>query len=181
MRITRLSTSLLALCLTTLIGCAASPSHRSTGEMVDDGVIGTRVKSALIANEQTKAYQINVETYEGQVQLNGFVDSPEARAAAESTARKVKGVQSVKNNLQIRAADRTAGQVIEDGVITTRVKTALIGDPRTKAYQVEVKTNAGIVELGGFVETAEARKVAEQLATAVDGVKSVRNSLQLRN
>lgn len=173
-------TSLLSVLLITLIGCAGSPSHRSTGEAIDDGVITTRVKSALITNDQTKAYQINVETYNGKVQLNGFVDSPEARTAAESTAKDVKGVQSVQNNLKIRAADRTVGQVVDDGVITARVKTALIGDPRTKAYQIDVKTNAGIVELGGFVDSAESKKVAADLASSVSGVKSVVNQLQVR-
>lgn len=164
----------------TLTGCAGTAGHRSTGESVDDSVVSTRVKTALIGNEQTKARQIDVEVYRGAVQLNGFVDSAVAKSAAVATARGVEGVQSVKDNLQVRAADRSAGQVVDDTLISTKVKTALIGDSRTKAYQIEVATNAGVVELGGFVDSAEAKQVAAELAAKVEGVNSVKNRLQLR-
>jgi hyperosmotically inducible protein len=163
-----------------LAGCAGTAAHRSTGEAVDDSVINTRVKTALISNDQTKARQIDVEVYRGDVQLNGFVDSEAARASAVATAKGIEGVQSVKNNLQIRDADRSTGQAMDDALISTKVKTALVGDSRTKAYQIEVATNSGIVELGGFVDSAEAKQVASEVASQVEGVSSVRNRLQLR-
>jgi hyperosmotically inducible periplasmic protein len=163
-----------------MTGCAGTAAHRSTGEAVDDSVVTTRVKTALIGNEQTKARQIDIEVYRGDVQLNGFVDSAAAKSAAVATARGIEGVHSVKDNLQIRAADRSAGQVVDDTLISTKVKTALIGDSRTKAYQIDVATNAGVVELGGFVDSVEAKRVAAELASRVEGVSSVRNRLELR-
>jgi hyperosmotically inducible protein len=172
-----LASMLVTLALT---GCASSPSQRSTGQVVDDSVVTTRVKTALIGNDETKARQIDVETYRGAVQLNGFVDTEASRTAAVATARSIEGVQSVKDNLQIRAADRSAGQVVDDTLISTKVKTALIADSRTKGYQIEVATNDGIVELGGFVDSAEAKQAAADLASKVEGVNSVRNRLQLR-
>jgi hyperosmotically inducible protein len=171
-------TFMVAALLATLVtGCA---SNRTAGEAVDDSVILARVKTALVGNPQTKAHQINIEVLQGDVQLNGFVDSQESKTAAATVTKGVTGVKSVRNNLQLRAADRSAGVVVEDGVITTKVTTALIGDPRTKAHQIEVKTNAGVVQLGGFVDDAEARTVAGQLAGAVEGVKDVRNGIQIR-
>ena len=62
-----------------LAGCAGTPAHRSTGEAVDDSVVNTRVNTALIGNDKTKARQIDVEVYRGNVQLNGFVDSDRRR------------------------------------------------------------------------------------------------------
>jgi osmotically-inducible protein OsmY len=98
-----ISAFVTTLFLSALISaCAGGPTHRSTGEAVDDGVVLTRVKTALISNEATKARQIDVEVYRGEVQLNGFVDSDAARAAANTTAKGVEGVTRVSNNLQIR-------------------------------------------------------------------------------
>ena len=91
------------------MGCSSSPDKGPTettaanaGRVVDDSVITGKVKSALIADPTTKAYQINVETFQGTVQLQGFVDSTEARSRAVEVARNVEGVKDVKNSLQIR-------------------------------------------------------------------------------
>lgn len=83
-------------------GCAATDTRRSAGETVDDATLTTRVKSSFIRNESLKAFQIDVDTYRGVVQLNGFVDSPEAVRIAAEVADDVPGVVSVKNNLQVK-------------------------------------------------------------------------------
>ncbi|MGE5789889.1 MAG: BON domain-containing protein [Syntrophaceae bacterium] len=84
------------------LGCASTPKKESTGEYIDDSVITTKVKAALVEDPLTKAYQINVETFKGEVQLSGFVDSAQAKAKAGEVARGVKGVKSVKNNLNVK-------------------------------------------------------------------------------
>jgi len=84
------------------LGCASTPKKESTGEYIDDSVITTKVKAALVEDPITKAYQINVETFKGEVQLSGFVDSAQAKAKAGEVARGVKGVKSVKNNLNVK-------------------------------------------------------------------------------
>lgn len=160
--------------------CTAQPTMRSAGETVDDSVVAGRVKTALVSNEATKARQIDVEVYRGDVQLNGFVDTEAARTAANTTTKGIDGVKSVRNNLQIRATDRSTSQVVEDGMIIAKVKAALIGDSRTKAHQIDVGVNAGIVQLGGYVDTASSKAAATELATAVTDVKSVDNQLQIR-
>ena len=75
---------------------------------------------------------------------------------------------------------QTAGEVVDDGVVTAKVKAKLVDDPLTKAYQISVETFKGTVQLSGFVDSAEASSRATQLASAVGGVKDVRNSLQVR-
>ena len=58
---------------------------------------------AAIFNEPTlKVFQINVETFKGDVQLSGFVDSSQSVSKAGEVARGVKGVRSVKNNLIVK-------------------------------------------------------------------------------
>jgi hyperosmotically inducible protein len=175
-----LKNSVAAVAITLLVAACSGPGHRSAGQSVDDGVVLTRVKSALISNDATKARQIDVEVYKGEVQLNGFVDSETAKSAATNTAKGVEGVTDVRNNLQIRAADRTAGQMVDDGVIATKVKTALIRDDRTKGYQIEVAVNSGVVQLAGFVDDPTSKTAATEVADSVDDVKSVKNQIQVR-
>ncbi len=57
-----------------MVACASTRTQKSAGEQVDDSVTTGCVKSALIADPVTKAHQIDVETFKGTVQLNGFVD-----------------------------------------------------------------------------------------------------------
>jgi osmotically-inducible protein OsmY len=74
-----------------------------------------------------------------------------------------------------------AGRVVDDSVITGKVKAALVADPTTKAHQISVETFQGVVQLSGFVDSREARSRAEQVAQGVEGVKDVKNELELRN
>jgi hyperosmotically inducible protein len=175
-----LSMGLVAVLLATG-GCAATKGHRSTGGVVNDAELVTKVKAALVQNPSTKARDINVKAFNGQVQLAGFVDSADEKAAAGRTARDVNGVQSVRNDLEIAQGPRTAGEVVDDSTITAKVKAALIGDSRTKASQINVNTNQGIVQLAGFVDNPSAKSAAAEVARNVSGVKSVRNDLEVKS
>ena len=85
-----------------LMGCATTTNHESTGEYVDDSVITTKVKAAIFDEPSLKTLQINVKTYQGTVQLSGFVDSAQSVAKAGEVAQSVKAVTSVKNNLIVK-------------------------------------------------------------------------------
>ena len=75
---------------------------------------------------------------------------------------------------------QSAGQAVDDGVVTAKVKAALVADPVTKAHQINVETQKGVVQLAGFVDTTTAKARAGELATSVDGVAQVRNDLEIR-
>lgn len=97
-----LSAAILAVTLVSVVGCASTSQKEGTGEYIDDAVITTKVKAALIEDPMTKAYQINVETYKGVVQLSGFVNSYDEANRAVQLARGVKGVTSVKNDMRLK-------------------------------------------------------------------------------
>src|SRR5262245_43509627 len=157
-----------------MVACASTRTQKSAGEQVDDTVTTASVKANLVKDPVTKAHQIDVETFKGTVQLNGFVDSQASKERATQVARQTKGVTAVHNNLTVRTTGaRDASSTVDDGAITAKVKTALAGDPRTKAHQVNVETRNGVVQLSGFVDNSEARSTAEELARSVDNVKSV--------
>lgn len=95
----------LALTGLPLVGCATTPAARteeSAGQWLDNTVITTRVKTALLAEPALKSYQIGVKSFKDTVQLSGFVDS---RASAELAGRvtaAVPGVAGVKNDLIVK-------------------------------------------------------------------------------
>ena len=70
--------------------------------------------------------------------------------------------------------------MVDDGAITTQVKAKLIADSRTDAYKINVDTKQGVVQLTGFVDNDNAKREAGEVARSVDGVKDVRNDLEIR-
>jgi len=93
-----------------LAGCAShreapeqpAPS-RSAGEFTSDAALTAKVKTAIAsATGLGNAYNINVNSYRGVVQLNGFVESQDKIQRAAEVAREVEGVRSVENNLRVR-------------------------------------------------------------------------------
>lgn len=99
----RLLSILVCIALATVfVGCASSPTRESTGQYVDDSTITTKVKAAIFNDPALKVFQINVETFKGEVQLSGFVDSAQSVKKAGEVARGVAGVKSVKNSLVVK-------------------------------------------------------------------------------
>jgi len=99
--------SLLALVGTLALGgmtggCAATPTSDSTGQYVDDSVITTKVKKALLDDKEVKSFEVGVETVKGVVQLSGFVNTSEQKSAAGKDASEVSGVRDVRNNLIVK-------------------------------------------------------------------------------
>jgi hyperosmotically inducible periplasmic protein len=182
---TRMKTQVLKL--TAILGtlalasaCSSTRTQQSAGEVIDDSVLTSKVKAALIDDPITKAGQINVETFRGVVQLGGFVDNAQQKDQATKVARSVTGAKEVRNDLRISTPQATAGQVVDDGAITASVKSKLIEDSTTKAHQINVETQKGVVQLAGFVDSTSARIRAGELANSVDGVAQVRNDLEIR-
>ncbi len=76
---------------------------------------------------------------------------------------------------------QTAGEIVDDSVITSSVKTQLATDKVATLTRVEVETNNGVVYLTGQVQTAEQRSHIGSVASQVKGVKRVVNNLQVIN
>jgi hypothetical protein len=93
---------MLLMLIATFAACAATRTHESTGEYVDDSVITTKVKSLLAEDDFLKSFKISVESFKGTVQLSGFVDSQRAVDKAVDITKSVKGVKSVKNDLIVK-------------------------------------------------------------------------------
>ena len=71
----------------------------------------------------------------------------------------------------------TTGEYFDNSVITTRVKTAILSEPTLKVMQINVDSFKGTVQLSGFVDTLANSRLAEDIASKVSGVKTVKNDL----
>lgn len=158
-------------------GCS---STRTAGRQIDDAQITASVKAKLAADPEVKAHEIDVDTLDGEVRLSGIVDDSAARAEAEKLARSTSGVRRVKNELEV-GGDRSTGQEITDATITAKVKAALIGDSVVKARDIDVDTIDGVVTLTGIVASDSEKRQAETLARGCEGVRAVRNQIEVRS
>ena len=91
-----------ALALLTATGCAVTRGQETVGAYVDDTTITTQVKARFVENKDVDASSIRVETLNGTVMLSGFAKNQLERSTAESIARKVGGVKSVRNEIAVR-------------------------------------------------------------------------------
>lgn len=74
----------------------------------------------------------------------------------------------------------TAGEYVDDLTVTSRVKAEIFNDPTLKSMEISVETMQDVVQLSGFVDSAQARDRAGHLARNVDGVRGLRNNLVVR-
>jgi hyperosmotically inducible protein len=84
-----------------LTGCQAL-TGKTAGQNVDDATITASVKSTLVADKAANLTRVDVDTNNGVVSLNGVVESTQQKSRAEQLARRVDGVKSVINNLQVK-------------------------------------------------------------------------------
>lgn len=174
--------ALLCLAASSLLiapGCSSTATRASTGEYIDDSVVTTKIKTDLVRDAATPGRAISVETFKGRVLLSGFVDTAEQKVQASVVATQVTGAKEVLNEILVKTNKSTTGVFIDDSVITTKVKAALLKADGVPAA-ISVETFRGLVLLSGFVDTAAQKTAAEAIAAKIDNVNEVSNALVLK-
>ena len=90
-------------------GRSSTESRRSTGRYIDDQSVNARVKTALFEDEDVSGFDISTTTFEGVVQLSGFVDESFQKDRAGEIASGIDGVHSVINNISVKSNDTQYG------------------------------------------------------------------------
>lgn len=153
----------------------------TVGTQIDDSVVTTRVKTALLDHIDIKGSDIAVETRKGEVMLSGFVANQGQIDQAITVTQAVEGVTSVNNKLAIKeGVATTVGTKIDDGVITTQVKAALLADASINGLDISVTTRKGEVQLSGFVNNQGQIDRAIEVARTIDGVTEISNQMSLK-
>lgn len=101
-------------------------------------------------------------------------------AAALASAAAFSPLTLTQAHAQTNPPGRTAGEVVDDSVITTKVKAELLRAQATKSLKISVKTLDGVVNLTGSVESSEQMDSALRVVRGIKGVVDVKNNLQLR-
>lgn len=171
----------LAACSKTVDTAATPVPSTTVGTKVDDTVITTLVKAGLADSMDVKSFDFKVETRKGEVLLSGFVDNQSQIDRAVAVAQAVAGVTSVDNKVSLKGGSTTVGTKIDDGIITTRVKAALLADASVSSADIAVVTRNGEVQLSGFVNNPGQIDRAMALAKGTEGVASVTNETKLKN
>jgi len=148
---------------------------KDTKTVVSDSWLTSKTKIALFADDRVKGSEVKVETKDGIVHLRGKVDSAEAKAAAESVAKGIDGVKSVKNDLQVVSPGARKAVDAKDADIAKAVETRVRRESDLK--KVDVRADSGVVTLTGAVPTISASAKASEVARGVNGVRSVKNEL----
>jgi len=157
-----------------------TPATTTVGTEIDDTVLTTKVKSALFADPDIKSFDLKVETRKGAVQLSGFVNNQEQVERAIAATRAVEGVTSVENGISLKQGDATVGSNVDDGIITAKVRSALVADPSVKSLDIAVVTRKGEVQLSGFVDNQSQIDLATALVQKVEGVTKIDNELSIK-
>ena len=171
---------------TVITGCGKAQetpkpvASTTVGTEIDDTMITAKVKSALLADPDIKSLDLQVETRKGTAQLSGFVNSQAQIDRAMTVTRAVEGVKNVENKLSVKDGKATVGSTVDDGVITTTVKSALLADSNVKSLDVTVITRKGEVQLSGFVDSQSQIDQVTAIARKVDGVTKVDNEMSIK-
>ena len=152
----------------------------SVGTEIDDTIVTTRVKAAMVGDLELKGADVKVETRKGVVQLSGFAETQAQVMRAIAVARAIDGVKDVENGMTLKASEVTVGNKVDDSVITTKVKSVLLADASIKSFDIATVTSKGVVQLSGFVNNQGQIDQALKLTRAVEGVQSVVSQMSIK-
>ena len=149
------------------------------GAASPDAWITAKTKLALLTTEGIRGTAVNVDTVLGKVTLHGKVRSAEEKANAESVAKKIEGVQEVRNLLQVVTSEREKAIQLSDDAIRQRIEKALKADSSLKDSSISVQSvNKGVVLLAGTAKTLSAHVRAVETVAGVPGVQRVASEIK---
>lgn len=155
------------------LALALSAGTAHAVQPMDDTGIGDAISSDLLYHWSTDANRIDVSVSEGVVTLKGEVRTLIAKRRAIDIAQSIRGVRSVVDRMTVRPTDREDRQIIAD------IRTNLRGNPATESYDVAIDASAGDITLSGSVSSQTEKKLAEDVAAGVDGVRSITNDIRV--
>jgi hyperosmotically inducible protein len=165
----------------------AKDTAKKSGNAIKDGWITMKVHSQFIPEDALSNSDIDVDTRNGVVTLNGTVASEAGKARAVAIAKATDGVKNVTDNLRIAAGARdaaagtagTAGRAMTDGWIKSKIAAQFVTEDSLDNSDIDIDVTKGAVVLKGAVRTPAAKARAGDIAKATDGVKGVTNDLKV--
>lgn len=145
-----------------------------TPDIKTDAELEQDAKDALLYEPRVASFELNVQVENGVASLSGTVDNFRAKRAAEEAIKGVSGIWRVRNYINVRPEPIYSDQEIADNV-----RSALQRDPLVDRYEITVSVVNKRVHLYGNVDTYSEKWQAEDVASRVNGVADVQNSLEV--
>ncbi len=163
-------------------GSKIDSSMKKADGFMDDSTVTAKAKAALVDDKDIKSTSISVNTAQGVVTLSGFVASQDQAVKAVAVVKNVEGVKSVSDKLQVQENQSpSVTGYAQDAATTSKIKAKLLADDIVPSRKVKVETSDGVVQLSGTVENQAQSARAESIASAIEGVKSVKNDLSVKS
>lgn len=156
-------------------GAGRNPAMANLGDRVADLEVKTIVIDRLARAPELRDKRLTVQVARQVVTLEGTVDSPAQKRAAEDVALQVPGVQNLVSQLVV--ADGQAAPESSDERLARRVEFELYSTKAVSLKTVQIRSQDGTVVLSGSVPSRAEKLLAEKVAQSVDGVKKVVNNL----
>jgi hyperosmotically inducible periplasmic protein len=161
--------------LTVNPGARGNQDVAQLGDRVADLEIKTLVIDQLARSPELKDRTLAVQVSKKVVTLDGAVDTPAQKRAAEQIALQVPGVQGLAG--QITVANAAAAPESADDKLARRVEFELYSTRALPLQNVQIRSQDGTVILTGPVASRAEKLLAERVSQSVDGVKRVVNNL----
>jgi osmotically-inducible protein OsmY len=145
-----------------------------------DAWITTAAKVRLLANPETPATEMNVDTENGVVTLFGTVPSEQSKRAATEEVKKVEGVREVRNALQIVPSSAKEMVKEQDADVKSAIAQKLSERTDLGDSSITIEVQKGIARLTGTVSSQSDRLVALRLARSTAGVRGVIDDLRFQ-
>lgn len=142
---------------------------------VTDLRIADAVEDELLYDQAVSPHKIDVAVHEGVVTLSGQVDNVLANERAVGLAETVKGVRAIVDEIEVVPSPARS-----DRAIAADVEQALLADPTTESYEVDVAVDDGVVTLTGSVGSWQEKRFAGKVAKGVSGVTETRNFIDIQ-
>jgi len=168
-------TTWTALCLAAALSLTGATRVRAG---TNDKWISTKATLSLLTSDGFSVKGANVDTRDGNVVIHGIVSSEADKERAEATVRKIDGVKSVRNLLQVVPGNQKEQVKFEDSVTKDRVEAELKAD-RTLHNVKVASVNNGVVLLKGKVHDLSTELRAAQTAYKVPGVQRVATEIEV--
>lgn len=171
-----------ALVYLALIGALVFGSTAGAADGPADWTTTLRVKLVLLEKLGADSLNLEVETDAGLVTLRGTVEKRETQELAETVAKSVEGVRSVRNDVRLEAnvanphktgvAAGEAEAEVKDAVLATKIRLALADRLGSDGFRISTEVADGVVTLAFERDFAEARR--DEAVKVVEGVGGVR-------
>ncbi|MEH6387986.1 BON domain-containing protein [Pseudomonas profundi] len=173
-----------------LVALSPMAAHADDGDLnrqLDDARAEGSVSTAIATNRNLSPFSIDVEVEGDTAVLTGEVESDVEKDLAEQIAADIEGIDNIDNQLQVgkerehgkAAGERSLAERMSDSTTTATIKSKLLWNSSTEGLDIHVDTENGVVTLTGETDSSASKELAERLAEDTDGVREIRNELQV--